>query len=134
MKPAVRVEARSFAALRIADGVGVTEEAGVLDALVLTYEPTFPGCVIPARPIGILDMRDEKGQDSKILAVPMGDPRFDGVTDLHHLAPHWLAEIENFFAIYKTLEGTTTEVTGWRDAKAAREVIMACQQRGERGV
>ncbi len=99
-----------------------------LDALVLTYEPTFPGCIIPARPIAVLDMRDEKGLDSKILAVPVGDPRFDRIEDLRDLAPHWLAEIENFFAIYKTLEGTATEVRGWRGADAAREVIAACRK------
>jgi inorganic pyrophosphatase len=103
-----------------------------LDALVLTYEPTFPGCVIPARPIGVLDMRDEKGQDSKILAVPVGDPRFDGINDLRDLSPHWLTEIENFFATYKTLEGTVTEVTGWRDAGAALYVVADCRERKAR--
>ena len=103
-----------------------------LDALVLSYEPTFPGCLIPARPIGVLDMTDEKGLDSKILAVPVGDPRFDLINDLRDLAPHWLAEIENFFATYKTLEGTTTDVRGWRDARAAWEVIASCWESGER--
>ncbi|HEX9016852.1 MAG TPA: inorganic diphosphatase, partial [Chloroflexota bacterium] len=69
-----------------------------LDALVLAYEPTFPGCVIPARPVGVLRMRDEKGLDDKVLAVPVGDPRFAEVRDLADLQPHGLAEIENFFS------------------------------------
>lgn len=94
-----------------------------LDALVITHEPTFTGCVIPARPIGLFDMRDEKGMDQKILAVPVGDPRFDQVHDLADLAPHWLREIENFFSIYKTLEGKFTEVIGWEGESAAWELI-----------
>lgn len=99
-----------------------------LDALVLTYEPTFPGCVIPARPIGVLQMRDEKGLDDKILAVPVGDPRFESTRDLDDLQPHWLAEIENFFATYKKLEGTETEVAGWLGAPDAHRVIESCRQ------
>ncbi len=99
-----------------------------LDALVLSNEPTFPGCIVPARPVGVLDMRDEKGLDQKILAVPSGDPRFDDIHDVGDLQPHWLAEIENFFAIYKTLEGTTTEVKGWLNAQAAWRIIGECRE------
>ena len=96
-----------------------------LDALVVVEEPTFPGCIVPARPIGTLLMRDEKGQDEKILAVPVGDPRFDEVRALDHLAPHWLREIETFFATYKALEGEAVEVAGWRDAETAWKLIDA---------
>lgn len=91
----------------------LSEDGDPLDVLVLTNEPTFPGCVVPARPIGILNMRDEKGIDHKILAVPVGDPRFNEVISLETLAPHWLKEIENFFATYKELENKWSEVTGW---------------------
>jgi len=94
-----------------------------LDALVITHEPTFTGCVIPARPVGLFDMRDEKGIDQKILAVPVGDPRFDEVRDIGDLAPHWLREIENFFATYKTLEGKVTQVVGWENATSAWDLI-----------
>ena len=94
-----------------------------LDALVITHEPTFTGCVIPARPIGLLDMRDEKGLDQKILAVPVGDPRFDEVRDLGDLPAHWLREIETFFATYKTLEDKPTEVLGWQGSSVAWELI-----------
>jgi len=96
-----------------------------LDALVVVEEPTFPGCVVPARPIGTLLMRDAKGPDEKILAVPVGDPRFDRVRDLKDLSPHWLREIETFFATYKYLEGGAAEVqlSGWRGARVAWALI-----------
>ncbi len=94
-----------------------------LDALVIVNEPTFSGCIIPARPIGMLDMHDDKGEDEKILAVPLGDPHFEGVRVLEDLSRHWLREIENFFQTYKTLEDRLTEVRGWRDAAAAWVVI-----------
>jgi inorganic pyrophosphatase len=95
-----------------------------LDALVIVHEPTFPGCIIPARPIGLLDMRDDKGDDEKVLAVPLGDPRFEGVRALADLSPHWLREIENFFQTYKTLEDRSVEMRGWRDASAAWMLIQ----------
>jgi inorganic pyrophosphatase len=99
------------------------EDGDALDALVVVEEPTFPGCHVMARPIGVLDMRDEKGRDHKILAVPRGDPRFRRVQNLPDLDDHWLREIENFFQTYKTLEEKATEVTGWSDAAAAWDVI-----------
>jgi inorganic pyrophosphatase len=97
-----------------------------LDALLLTYEATFPGCVVRAWPIGVLDMRDEKGPDQKVLAVPAVDPRWIDVRDLKDLAPHWLLEIENFFKTYKALEGHETTVTGWENAEAAWKLIAEC--------
>lgn len=99
-----------------------------LDALVIAYEPTFTGCVVPTRPIGVLDMIDERGRDQKILGVPVGDARFDQVHDLSDLAPHWLREIENFFATYKLLEGKPTEILGWVGAAAARNLILRSRQ------
>ena len=94
-----------------------------LDALVVVEEPTFPGCVIPARPIGTLLMRDSKGEDEKILAVPIGDPRFDEIKELTDLPKHWLREIETFFATYKELEGDDVSLGGWKDAKTAWSLI-----------
>ncbi len=99
-----------------------------LDALVIVNEPTFPGCLIRARPIGMLDMYDDKGEDEKILGVPLGDPRFDGVTRLEDVSPHLLREIENFFQTYKTLEDRPTEVRGWRGADAAWAMIEQCRR------
>lgn len=99
-----------------------------LDALVIVEEPTFPGCVVPGRPIGTLDMRDERGLDHKILAVATVDPRFAAVKDIADISPHWLREIETFFATYKTLQGVETQVVGWRGVEAAWEVIQSCRQ------
>ena len=94
-----------------------------LDALVMVEEPTFPGCLVVARPIGVLLMADEKGEDAKILAVPESDPRFDSIKELSDLAPHWLREIENFFASYKRLEDRDTELKGWDGRDAAWRII-----------
>jgi inorganic pyrophosphatase len=94
-----------------------------LDILVVMHEPTFPGCIVPARPIGGLDMHDEKGSDFKVLAVPTGDPRFVHVQTLEDMAPHTLREIEAFFATYKLLEDKNTEVVGWHSVEEAWEVI-----------
>src|SRR5205807_2383388 len=65
-----------------------------LDVLIMVEEPTFPGCLVVARPIGVLQMRDEKGEDSKILAVPHHDPRFSHINALSDVSSHWLREIE----------------------------------------
>jgi inorganic pyrophosphatase len=94
-----------------------------LDILVVMYEPTFPGCIVPARPIGGLDMHDEKGSDFKVLAVPTGDPRFDHVQTLENMAPHTLREIEAFFDTYKLLENKNTEIVGWHSVAEAWDVI-----------
>lgn len=107
----------------------LAEDGDHLDILVLMQEPTFPGCHIEARPIGGLDMADEKGPDFKVLAVPVGDPRYQQVTDLNHLGNHWLKEIETFFATYKLLEPKQTDVLGWHDVGFARQVIETCRQR-----
>ena len=104
-----------------------------LDAVVIVEEPTFPGCIVPARPIGTLFMRDAKGEDEKILAVPIGDPRFDEITHLGDLAPHWKLEIETFFATYKSLEGEDTHVEDWHDADTAWRVIAEARKRHAAG-
>ncbi len=100
-----------------------SEDGDRLDILIVTYEPTFPGCLVQARPIGGLEMSDEAGSDFKVLAVPVGDPRWDDVRDRDDLAPHWLREIEAFFTTYKMLEPKQTQVLGWRSAQDAWEVI-----------
>jgi inorganic pyrophosphatase len=97
-----------------------------LDVLVLCEEPTFPGCLVPARAIGVLRMVDERGGDDKILAVPIGDPRFDHVHDLADISSHWLVEIANFFTTYKRLERKETEIVGWGSATEAVLIIREC--------
>jgi len=93
------------------------------DILVVVHEPTFPGCIVESRPVGGLDMADEKGSDFKVLAVPTGDPRFDHIHTLRDLAPHTLLEIEAFFATYKLLEPKDTEVLGWHEVDEAWDMI-----------
>lgn len=100
-----------------------------LDALVIVENPTFSGCVVDARPIGFLDMQDEQGHDEKILAVPSKDPRFRHINTLDDLGPHWLREIENFFATYKALEDKWTELLGWKDEDRAWQVIEEAEHR-----
>lgn len=75
-----------------------------LDALVLVQEPTFPGCLITGRVIGVFNMTDEAGDDAKIVCVPAGDPRLDHLRDVHHLEQYRRLEIEHFFEVYKALE------------------------------
>lgn len=107
----------------------LAEDGDHLDILVIVEEPTFPGCHVPARVIGVLNMADINGEDQKILAVPIGDPRFEGVNDINHISRHWLREIENFFNTYKTLEDIRTVVKGWANAEEAGQVIAECRQR-----
>src|SRR5206468_3133533 len=82
-----------------------------------------------ARPVGVLRMVDDKGEDEKILAVPTVDPRFGYVNDIGDLDEHWLKEIENFFATYKLLEEKDIELLGWDNAEAARVVIADARRR-----
>src|SRR5947209_3236754 len=107
----------------------LSKDGDPLDVLVLTLDPTFPSCHVVARPIGVLRMVDDKGEDEKILAVPTGDPRFDDINDLGDLHGHWLKEIENFFATYKLLEYKDTELIGWDGANAAGRVIEEARKR-----
>jgi inorganic pyrophosphatase len=100
-----------------------------LDALVMVEEPTFPGCYVAARPVGLLLMHDEKGLDSKILAVPLGEPRFADVHTLADINSHWLREIENFFQTYKRLQDVETELDGWADRDVAWKTIREARQR-----
>jgi len=109
----------------------LAEDGDHLDILVIVEEPTFPGCHVLARPIGVLNMVDVNGEDQKILAVAIGDPRYAEVMDIDDLSPHWLSEIENFFGTYKTLEDVPTDVQGWDHAARAVQVLEECKRRCE---
>ena len=100
-----------------------------LDALVLLWEPTFPGCVIRAKPICVFKMRDEKGLDEKILCVPIKDPEWNYLNDLSDVPPHLLKEIEHFFSVYKDLEKKKVVVEGWFDRGIALQIIQECTDR-----
>jgi inorganic pyrophosphatase len=101
----------------------LAEDGDPLDILVLVEEPTFPGCRLLARPIGLLRMRDDKGPDDKVIAVPAADPRFAQVEDLTDVSAHWQREIETFFRTYKLLEERETEIYGWDGRDAAWQMI-----------
>jgi inorganic pyrophosphatase len=104
-----------------------------LDALVFVGEPTFPGCRINARPIGLFRMTDEKGQDEKILCVPLRDPTWSHVDDLAGLPMTLLNEIEHFFQVYKDLEGEKVSTEGFEDRASAEQVIAEARARASDG-
>ena len=98
-------------------------DGDTLDALVFVGEPTFPGCRIQARPIGLFRMTDEKGPDEKILCVPLRDPSWSQVEDLDDMNPNLLNEIEHFFQVYKDLEHKSVATKGFGDRAEATLVI-----------
>ncbi|HXV60484.1 MAG TPA: inorganic diphosphatase [Vicinamibacteria bacterium] len=104
-------------------------DGDALDALVLVWEATFPGCLIDARPIGLFKMWDEKGRDEKILCVPVSDPMWNHLERLEDVPPHLLKEVEHFFRVYKELEAKKTAVEGWEDRDAALRVIEDARER-----
>jgi inorganic pyrophosphatase len=100
-----------------------------LDVLVLINEPTFPGCVMEVKPIGVFHMADDKGPDEKIICVPVSDPIWNSLNDLSDINPHLLKEIEHFFQVYKDLEHKVVDVEGWGDLREALAIIEECTER-----
>jgi inorganic pyrophosphatase len=108
----------------------LADDGDPLDALVLLFQPTFPGCHVWVRPVAVFWMEDEKGGDAKVLCVPAHDPRWDHVRDRGDVAEYLLAEIEHFFDFYKTIEpGKATSTRGWEGADAAEREIAASKAR-----
>jgi inorganic pyrophosphatase len=104
----------------------LAEDSDPLDAMVILEEPTFPGCLVLARPVGVFWMLDEHGPDAKVLTVPARDPRYAATLDLGDVPAHLTAEIGHFFDIYKELEpGKGTDVRGWQGRDMAEQVIKA---------
>jgi inorganic pyrophosphatase len=100
-----------------------------LDAVVCVSEATFPGCVIAVEAIGVLEMRDERGEEEKVLCVPRHDPNWSTVSRLEDLPQQLRDEIANFFSIYKQLESKDVEVVGWHPREAAYEAIDRARAR-----
>jgi inorganic pyrophosphatase len=100
-----------------------------LDALVFVGEATFPGCRIQVRPVGLFRMTDEKGEDEKILCVPLRDPMWSQVHDLDGLPRPLLDEIEHFFQVYKDLEGHVVVTDGFEPRSEALSVIHEARER-----
>ena len=106
------------------------QDGDPLDALVLLTEPTFPGCLIRARAIGMFRMTDEKGPDDKVLCVPAGDPRQEHLRDIHHVPEFDRLEIQHFFEVYKDLEpGKSVEGAEWVGREEAEAEVLRSRKR-----
>ena len=100
------------------------EDGDPMDVLTLVDQPSFPGCLIEVRPVALLNMVDSNVGDQKIIAVPRRNPRYDQIHTIDQILAHIRRELEHFFSIYKELEGRITEMRGWGDPRAAKEVIL----------
>lgn len=106
----------------------LAEDGDPLDVLTLVDEPSFTGCIMEVRPVGVLYMVDEKENDQKLLAVPNCNPRFDSIHTMDQIFPHIRREIEHFFSIYKELQGANTKINGWGGPSETRKLIMKSRQ------
>ncbi len=109
------------------------EDGDPLDALVLVADPTFPGCRIRVRAVGVFHMTDEKGPDEKIICASLFDPAWSRVHDIHDLQPEFRDEIEHFFQVYKDLEKKKTATRGYGNRATALELIDAARARLDNG-
>jgi len=100
-----------------------------LDVMVLVSEPTFPGCMIEVKPIGLFRMEDDQGVDDKVLAVPLTDPGWNTLESLDSVSEQLKNEIAHFFTVYKQLENKKVEVDGWYSCDDALKVIEASRER-----
>ena len=131
----IRLDRMLFTSTRYPSDYGFIEDTladdgDPLDALVLLEEPTFPGCLITCRVIGMFRMRDEKGADDKVLCVAATDPRMAHLRDITDVAAFDQLEIQHFFEVYKALEpGKEVEAATWVGIGAAEAEIVACRQR-----
>ena len=100
------------------------DDGDPLDILVMTNSPTFPGCIVEVRPIGMFRMLDRGEMDDKILAVLNADPFFADYHDYTDVPAHYLKEVTHFFSVYKDLEGVRTHPMGWENAATAKERIL----------
>jgi len=108
----------------------LADDGDPLDALVLLEEPTFPGCLIRCRAIGMFRMRDEKGNDDKVLCVVATDPRMQGLQDIDDVSAYDRLEIQHFFEVYKELEpGKNVEGFNWVGRAEAEAEIEATRKR-----
>ncbi len=104
----------------------LAEDGAPLDAMVIMGEPTFAGCLIKARPIGVLDMHDSGAYDGKLLCVPIADPRQKAISSIKQIAPDQLEDVAEFFRTYKSLEGRVIVLDGWRDGEAVEGLLKRC--------
>jgi inorganic pyrophosphatase len=131
----IRLDRMLFTSTRYPSDYGYIEDTladdgDPLDALVLIEEPTFPGCLITCRVIGMFRMRDEMGNDEKILCVPARDPRMEHLRDIRHVPEFERLEIQHFFEVYKALEpGKSVQAEAWANRAAAEVEVEECRKR-----
>ena len=104
----------------------LADDGAPLDAMVIMDEPTFAGCLIKARPIGVLDMHDCGEYDGKLLCVPIANPRQQSIMSINQIAPNQLEDVAEFFRTSKGLEGRNVKIDGWRDYDEVDELIRKC--------
>lgn len=109
----------------------VAEDGDPLDAMAIVTEPTFPGCRIQIRPIGLFLMEDQGLPDHKVIGVPVRDPMWGTMRSIDELPPHLLREFEHFFSVYKDLEDMKTAALGWKGSDDALRVLEAAGARVE---
>jgi inorganic pyrophosphatase len=131
----IRLDRMLFTSTRYPADYGYVEntlgqDGDPLDALVLLEEPTFPGCLIRCRAIGMFRMTDEKGPDDKVITVPANDPRHEHYQELEDIADFDRLEIQHFFEVYKDLEpGKSVEGASWTGRAGAEEEIRRSLER-----
>lgn len=134
VKKVVRYDRMIFSSMHYPSDYGFVPETlaldgDPLDALVLVSDPTFPGCLIEVKPLGLFRMYDEKGQDDKLLCVPVSDPIWNKLNSIEEVNPHIIKEIEHFFSVYKDLEEKKVGIKGWEDRNSAISTIKESQKR-----
>ena len=132
----IRLDRVLYAAMIYPAEYGILEntlapDGDALDILVICSDPTFPGCTVPARVLGYLDMVDGGKLDYKLISVADCDPRYDSIRELEDLNPFVLKEIANFFTNYKVLQGVKVEVGSFHSRKEAMQIIQQCRQAWE---
>ena len=131
----LRLDRMLFTATRYPHDYGFVDDTlgldgDPLDALVIVQEPTFPGCLIRARTVGMFRMTDEAGGDDKLVCVPANDPRVEHIRDIHHVAEFDRLEIQHFFEVYKELgPGKSVEGATWAGRSEAEEEVRDSYKR-----
>ena len=129
----IRLDRVLYAAMIYPAEYGIIEntlapDGDPLDILVICSDPTFPGCIVPARVLGYLDREDAGKLDYKLISVVDCDPRYDDVKELNDLSPFVLKEIENFFSNYKVLQGITVKVGRYHGKEEAIQIVEQCRR------
>lgn len=130
----IRLDRMIFSSMQYPADYGYVEntlgqDGDPLDVLVFISEPTFPGCIINVRLLGVFLMSDDKGQDEKLLCVPISDPFWGRYHSMDELNPHLLKELEHFFRVYKDLENKKVEIKGFASKEVAIQILDDARKR-----